>query len=581
MYRACSIRLGLFLPALALAAAVGCAKQYTEQADRDCYRIIDGRNDAAFGRHSLFTINPDPQLMAMFDEAQKRAEQAGAFNPEPDEAPPQETFTSDNLPPALPQPLPQAVRLTMADAMSLAVRASRDYQTQKETAYLAALALTFQQYLFQPHPTWNGSVKFSDDNSGADNPVRVREWNDASTIGVSQKLATGALVVGNLGLTALKLLNKEIGDQVDTTLNFSVDQPLWRGANPAVVQENLVQAERNALYAVRTYARYEQTFAVSVASQYLGVLKQRDIVVNQWQNYKSLIESRERAEWLAKAERLPQFQVDQARQDELRAYNSWIVAREAYENALDFFKVTLGIPAATDIALVPQELERLSAAGVRAPRVDTEAAVAQALKTRLDLMNARGGVDDAQRKIAVAEDGLNGDVDLVASIGYVSPQALGGTAQSARLLFNRGNYAIGLKIDMPIDRLQERNALRTAQINKEAAWRAMTLLEDNVLLQVRQDVRSLEQTHETYENQRQSVALAERRVESTQLLLQAGRATQRDVLDAQSSLVDAQNALTQALVDYTLAGLALDRDVGTLTVDAKGRIRGWVLSEAK
>ena len=555
MYRACSIRLGLFLPALALAAAVGCAKQYTEQADRDCYRIIDGRNDEAFGRHGLFTITPDPQLIAMFEEARKKAGEAGAYNPEPDEAPPPETFTSESLPrpartvaagrppddgrrhvprgpgkPRLPGPegngLPGGAGPHVpAISLPAAPHVERHRQPQQQQ---------FRRRQPRPRPR-------------AERRVHDRRLPEARH---------RALVVGNLGLTALKLLNKELGDQVDTTLNFSLDQPLWRGSNPAIVQENLIQAERNALYAVRTFARYEQTFAVSVASQYLGVLSQRDIVVNQWQNYKSLIENRERSEWLAKAERLPQFQVDQARQDELTAYNSWIVAREAYENALDSFKVPLGIPAVTDIALVPEELNRLSAAGVKAPRVDTEAAVAQALRVRLDLMNARDGVDDAHRQIAVAEDNLNGDVDLVASTGYVSPQALGGTAQSARILFNRGNYSVGLKIDMPIDRLQQRNALRTAQINEQAAWRSMTLLEDNVLLQVRQDVRGLEQTHETYANQRQSVDLAEQRVDSTQLLLQAGRATQRDVLDAQSSLVAAQNALTQALVDYTLAGLA-------------------------
>ncbi|MHC4788103.1 MAG: TolC family protein, partial [Planctomycetota bacterium] len=72
--------------------------------------------------------------------------------------------------------------------------------------------------------------------------------------------------------------------------------------------------------------------------------------------------------------------------------------------------------------------------------------------------------------------------------------------------------------------------------------------------------------------QRASVALAERRVESTLLLLEAGRAAARDVLESQEALLRAQNALAGALVDYKLASLELARDMGILTVGKRGQL---------
>ena len=472
---------------------------------------------------------------------------------------------------ALPPVGPQDVRLSMADAMRLAFRANRDYQAQKENMYLAALALTFERYLFRPHPFASGTVDVTNDQRD-----RERRFDGTAEVGFSQQLADGAVIVGSLGLVALKFINQQLGDTVDTALAFSLRQPLWRGAGRRVVQENLVQAERNALYQVRSFARYEQTFAVSVAASYLRVLERRQVVLNEWQNYESLREGRERAEWLAKAERLPQFQVDQARQDELRAYDRWISARQQYLSALDAMKITLGIPVESPVVLDPRELERLAAHGLDRANLKVEAAVAKALQARLDLANARGGLEDAQRKIHVAEDALKGDVDLVASVGYDSNP---NRPQSARLEFHRGAYSIGLDIDLPVDRLQERNALRETQVEREQADRALSLLEDEVVLSVRDAYRSLEQSRQSYEIQRRSVELAARRVESTQLLLQAGRANQRDVLESLAALVQAQNGLTRALVDHTIASLQFQRDTGTLQVDGEGRIHGWSLTD--
>jgi len=605
--------LGIGLAAL---VAAGCgAKFYTEQADREVYKIVSDKETQALGRAPAFTIQPTAGLQELLKEIEEKAKAAppppptppipavptpaAPSTPAPKAAPPAASAsgappaadkpaagpaagakeatpaaTPEALPSPVPEPGPGTVRLTMADALRVAVRGSRDYQSQKETVYLAALTLTFERYMFQPHPFATGKVDFNNqDNNGE----RVKSWDGLPKVGVSQKLADGALVAGNLGLAALKFISPKLGDTIDSTLDFSLTQPLWRGAGRRIVQENLFQAERNALYAVRTFAKFEQDFAVDIASEYLRVLQQRDVVMNEWINYQSLKEGRGRAEWLAKAERLPEFQVDQARQDELRAYNSWIEGRQSYVNSLDALKILLGLPMTTDIALAPRELDRLAALGLQHPQIRLEDAVAQALKTRLDLAKARDGLEDAGRKVLVAEDGLKGDVDLVASIGYASKS---NSPQSARLMLRRGDYSIGLDLDLPVDRLEKRNALRQTQITREQTARTLSRLEDSITLAVRRAFRQLERARESYEIQKQAVALAERRVESTELLLQAGRLTQRDVLESRSALLEAKNALVRAVVAHSIAGLEFQRDVGNLVVDEEGQIHGWHLTDS-
>jgi len=605
----------VLLVSLAALLVGGCsADWYTRDADREVYGIVAEKQADALGRVGPFNIRPRPNPAEVLREARDAAaappsgdargetgNPAPPVNPptsEPDDeagppssaggepapgaeadrllaetAPDLEAIIPEALPPPVPAVSADAVRLTMADALRVAVAASRTYQTQKENVYLSALALTLERYMFRPHPTATGTVDYASAFSTTDG--RTRSWDPGAEVGVSQQLADGAVIAGSLGIAALKYLNKELGDSVDSALDFSLSQPLWRGAGRRIVQENLLQTERNVLYAVRSFARFEKTFAVDVASEYLRVLQQRDAVLNAWNNYQSLRDGRMQAEWLAKAELLAEFEVDQARQSEFAAYNNWIVAREDYVNDLDAFKLTLGIPVTTEIALVPEELDRLHEAGLRHPDQPLPEATATALATRLDLANTRDGVDDARRKVMVAEDGLKGDVDLVASIGYASRSD---QVQSARIALARGDYQIGFDIDLPVDRLSERNALRETQISEQAARRALEEARDNVILDVRWAHRRLQQARESYRIQKRSVALAERRVESTRLLLQAGRASQRDVLEAESDLLDARNALTAALVTHTIARLQFARDLGTLRVDERGQIHGWILT---
>jgi outer membrane protein TolC len=157
----------------------------------------------------------------------------------------------------------------------------------------------------------------------------------------------------------------------------------------------------------------------------------------------------------------------------------------------------------------------------------------------------------------------------VAEVGERRTVATAGL-DHATLDFDEGRYAALLTLDLPWERTAERNAFRESYIFLEEAVRGLQEAEDRIKFEVRDRLRELLESREEIQIQAQAIALAKRRVKSTNLFLQAGRAEIRDLLEAQESLLDAQNALTAAMIAYRLAELGLQRDMGLLRVDEKG-----------
>jgi outer membrane protein TolC len=239
---------------------------------------------------------------------------------------------------------------------------------------------------------------------------------------------------------------------------------------------------------------------------------------------------------------------------------------EQYEDLLDRFKIDLGLPPDALVELDITELERIAARGLIHPEIAVDQGVSIALEKRLDFMTAQDRLADSERKVAVAKNGLLPDLDLVANyrVGTEPPR------DYKNFQYDRETYSAGFDLELPLDRKSERNSYRQALISLDRTERSLSLSHDNVILEVRQTWRNLQQAKQSYEIQKLSLALAERRVESTTLLLEAGRARPRDLLEAREALVDAQNALTGALIDHTISRLELWRDMETLTINEKG-----------
>lgn len=447
--------------------------------------------------------------------------------------------------------------LGLVQTLAVAAENSRDFQRRKEDLYLAALDLTLERFAFQSQR--NGQLDALVNGTGA-------EATDAAVgagAGLRRLLGSGALWIGDIGLSLARSLSSRDSFGLQTDLGLSVTQPLLRGFGRRIVMEPLTQAERDVVYQARSFERFRRTFAVDVTSRYLRILQQELQLRNEEENVANLETVRARNEALSQAGRLSEVQVAQAQQDELRSRIRVIDQQQRLQLALDNFKLFLGLPIQSTIALDTAEVEALDSGG--GLEVDEQRAVSFALEQRLDYLTALDAVADAERKIPIAANRLMAAVDLNSSI-----RASSDPRKPLEFDKDRFNWDIGLDINLPIDLIAQRNAYRETLITLERAKRSEIELADSIRVALRDELRQARTQLETLRIQENAVELAERRIESTQLNQQAGRAETRDYLEAQEALRQARNALITARIDYHLARLNLWRDMELLRVDESG-----------
>jgi len=537
------LKAGFCLACVGLLMATGCSpERYRESADKEVYGIIEQKTSGVPDMPGEFTIDQEAEDLLrdcpILDVTDAEAAESGEDEPQ------------------------KAAVLSLEKALEVAAVNSRDYQTQRESLYLSALALTLQRHEFAPR--WFGTVSGDYDNTDMGDDEQVSGGTD---FGFSRLFSTGTRVSASLGTAISQFLTHGPRKASSSVLDITVTQPLLQGAGIAVT-EPLTQAERDVLYEMRDFVQFRRAFFVSVLREYYNVLRERQVVENERLNHQNLVRTRERAEWLGRAGEIAEFEVDRIRQDELRAEDRLQSAQQRYKTRLDAFKITLGLPTETMIVLDPDELTRLTEEADVVFRMEVEQAVEIALGRRLDLLTSRERVEDAERKVELAADDLLPGLDLSASLstdtdGQNSPTDFQG---------DRTDLSAGFELDLPLDKKSERNQYRSRLVTLERCRRGMCEARDRVVQEVRDGWRQFARAQRSYEIQRDSVALAERRVESAELRLQAGRAEATDLLDAQERLVQAQNDVAQSLVDYKVARLALARDMEVLGVGPTGQL---------
>lgn len=468
--------------------------------------------------------------------------------------------------------------ISLNDALDLAFRYSKEYQTQKERLYLEALALTFDRYRYTPTFSftasgdyeWDTQDRFVEDMQAL---TGMREVSTSDAVDAGTTLGSRWLLKGG-GVLALTLTNNFTrfltGDVRETgsgALFASFSQPLLRDFGTEIEAEALMQAERDLLYQLRDFTRFRKTFAVRIASQYYSVLLNRETARNNYSGLLAVNLNLEREQAFQAEGLRTLLQVGRLEQQSLQQDLRWTNSITRYKRSLDNFKILVGLNADDSIMLDDDEMAIISETGLATPDLDLGRAMEMALQTRLDLYTELDRVQDRARKVRVAANQLEPALDF--GINVVVPGS--DTANLGELDFENAVYTAGLDLDLPLDTKAERNDLRRALIDYDATTRAYIAAVDEVKLQVLDAWRRMEEALKSYEISQASVEINERRVEEAELRAELGLGDIQDTVDSQNDLTTARTELVSSIVEHNIAKLEFWRDVGLLYVDDSGQ----------
>ena len=274
----------------------------------------------------------------------------------------------------LPMDAQGRVIIDIDTAIELSLIHSPNLQRQREDLYLSALDVSLERFGFDSQLFAGFNSFYSVERGGSALSTGFGSRSDGFNY---RKLGiTGANFAVGLANTVLWTFGGPSQTQTGNGLiNFAITQPLLRGAGRDRIMESLTQSERDLLGNVRAMERFRQGFYLEIvtgrqagpgptgnflglptqanaqAGGILGLLQNQQQIryaeFNVIQQSNSLVRLRE----LSSADQINSLQVQQAEISLYQAQQQLINQKVNYQNALDRFKITIGLPPDLDVVV--------------------------------------------------------------------------------------------------------------------------------------------------------------------------------------------------------------------------------------
>lgn len=454
---------------------------------------------------------------------------------------------------------PTAIPLDLQETFRVGQRSSREYQRAVEDYMLAAIRLLIERHRWTPRLFNDTSalLTFDSDDSRYRSALTI-----VNELRVTQRLPFGGTIEAAYVASMAQQLVNRVGDGYteSSQLVLNAEIPLLRDAG-MIAREDLIQAERDVVYAARAFERFRRELLVDLGRDYFNLVAAQNVIANQEARLRSVQRLREQREALVQAGRVAAFEARNVEQNVLRSEATLISTRESYKLAVDRFKVRLGLPVQQDVVVQPVSLE------LPEPEITVDEAAARALDLRLDYQNDRDRVQDRRRGVEIAKNQILPNLDLTART-FLNPGEEEGRTGRPIYDLDDTDYSFGVTFGLPLDREIERLNLRTALINLQSALRDLERRRDDLIVESRASVREVERSRFALDLQEQAVVINEMRLKELEIKADEVDAQQR--LDAENELLQSRNDRDVALRDLRVAILEYLLATGQMRVKDDG-----------
>ncbi len=483
---------------------------------------------------------------------------------------------------------PRVLQLSMEDAIARTLKNNLGLAIEILAPELSSSGVT------KANEKWLPTLSFSYQKQSTDSPsvssidasgTLIQKTNSFNFLQAVQSVPFGGTFT--LSMTGSKTDQNRTGITINpsfsTQLRFNFTQPLLRNFGYNISRYNILVAQ-DTLH-VSEY-QLKQTLAdtiYNVETNYWGLvyaIENLRVRQQSLQLARDLLEINQRSVEIGT---MAPLDILSAQAEVATREADLIQAETQVKSAEDQVKVLLNLPEEEARAI--DSIKPLDSPTFDERKTNLDEALVSALQLRPDLEATKIGVDIQQLNVKYTRNQMLPDLNL--SVGYWSPGVSGtqifyignpifgiidpsrppvpggiDQALSNTLKFKNPNWNAALSLNIPVANLFSKATMVQAQISLRQAELNLENQQQQIFLEIKNAVRSVDANFKRITAYRVARTLAEQKLAAEEEKLKVGQSTNYTVLTYQRDLADARISELNSIIAYNVSLAGLDRSIG-------------------
>lgn len=338
-------------------------------------------------------------------------------------------------------------------------------------------------------------------------------------------------------------------------LGFELRHPLLRGKGRYSDRAaELFYAQNDVAIGNKSYFQSQQSTVLNVVKAYYRAILAREQVKVQTKALENAQTAADGARQRSDEGLVPEIEVSRAEIRVSQTREQLNQAEQSAKAAMDSLMLAVG----TGVGSTPELTDAVPGVDVK-QLPPLEDAITTAVNQSPDMEVFDQQLSSQNRKLQLARDSLRSGLDVVAGINASSANE---GLLSGSSLYDAGSFTMGLEYSFPLDR-------RALFEDRAVAERGLDLLKEQKTYQsvqvanaVRSAYRDVQTAQESLDILGKNVSVAEENLRFAQLRLDEGLDDNRNVLEAQAALTQAELGYESAKIDLYLARVQLRYAMG-------------------
>lgn len=473
------------------------------------------------------------------------------------------------------------LRLSLRDAVVLTLENNSFVRVQETQVESSKFALLGSYSPFDPTVTSSYNINSTltppvsqlqgtgSQNVNVESTTQFAQFNYSQTFETGTNVQAGINTSNNFTNNSFYLFNPYI----TSALSFQFTQPLLKNGWLFANQAPLVIARRNLQQSRANFAAQVNNSILQAVGQYWTVVQARgslDVARSSMDAAEATYKRDKRALELGA---LPPLDIYRSESQVASRRVSVIQAEYALKQAEDALRMTIGADQDPYFNALDLELSEKADPEGEMRTIDAATALQQALTKRPEIEATHAALANDETRIRLAHNHLLPELDLT---GQYASNGVGGTQfgitgqkttnSSVNQLFGFGfpTYQAQLSLTLPIRNRAAKAELGNAMVSRRSDLYSDRQWKEQVALDVSNAIHQLEQAKLSIVAGKEALDLANKTMASEQRKYELGSGTIFLVLEAQTEVATAQQALLQAEVGYQLAVAGVDHATGEL-----------------